>query len=426
MNERFEQGIGGARRAVRELRDAVGPGAGVNAALTELETAVEELEVLAEELELQNEELAATQHELAVEERAYRELFELAPDPYLVTDADGRIEDANRAAADLLGVPRHLLEGRVLAGFVQPETRKEFRRGLLALARNGHARDWDLTIHPRRSPPLIVAAEVNPARDAAGDVCGLRWVLRDVTAARRAQQALQQAFNEATEDYAQLRDIDRWKDAFLAAAAHDLRSPLAVITTGAETLATKPDAGEDVAGIATRIFDHAVRLGRLLDDLLDLDRFTRGAITADRTETDVLALVEDVVEHLDLTGHSVEVRGASVSADLDPLRVEQIVQNLLLNAATHTEPGTPIHVWVVGDRDGVTITVEDEGPGVPTEVRDDLFLPFISVPSHPGDRGGAGIGLSLVNLFAQLHGGQVRVEDREGGGARFVVELPGH
>jgi signal transduction histidine kinase len=77
-----------------------------------------------------------------------------------------------------------------------------------------------------------------------------------------------------------------------------------------------------------------------------------------------------------------------------------------------------------GDGAGAVVVVEDEGPGVPPAVRDDLLLPFVSAASHERDGGGTGIGLSLVDLFAQLHGGEVRVEDLDGGGTRFVVELP--
>lgn len=429
MNSDLDPYMVGARRALERLRgilDAAGPTTVLDEAVEELAAIVEALESTTLELQLQNQELAATQQELAAEERAYRELFEFAPDAYLVTDLSGRITEANRAAAALFDCPQDDLVGRLLVAFIDPARTPDYRQRLLELGRGARARDWELVVRPRRSTGLIVGADVEPARTTTGHVAGLRWTLRDVTDARRAQHALQQAFTTASERYEHLREIDQWKDAFLAAAAHDLRSPLAVIRKGAEALIAGPTEREqDVAQTAEQVRQNADRLQRLLDDLLDLDRFTRGAISAERSPTDVLALVERVVDALDLADHPVTVEGTAVIAELDGARVEQIVQNLLSNAAQHTAAGTAICVRVAGDADVVTIIVEDDGPGVPHGIRDDLFLPFVSVPTHAEDAVSTGIGLSLVDLFVQLHGGRVAVEDGEGGGARFVVELHG-
>jgi signal transduction histidine kinase len=108
--------------------------------------------------------------------------------------------------------------------------------------------------------------------------------------------------------------------------------------------------------------------------------------------------------------------------DVDRAKVERIVENLLNNAARHTPAGTPIEVLVIEEGHGVVVVVEDEGPGVPDDVKDEIFEPFRQGESA---RGGVGIGLSLVQRFAELHGGSACVEDRKGGGARFVVTLPG-
>ena len=112
-----------------------------------------------------------------------------------------------------------------------------------------------------------------------------------------------------------------------------------------------------------------------------------------------------------------------VLVDIDPTKVDRIIENLLLNAARHTPAGTPVHVRVKAQRKGVLLVVEDEGPGVPDPLKDVLFEPFRQGSESSGR--GVGIGLSLVQSFAVLHGGSARIEDRDGGGARFVVELPG-
>ena len=110
--------------------------------------------------------------------------------------------------------------------------------------------------------------------------------------------------------------------------------------------------------------------------------------------------------------------------DVDPGKVERVIENLLVNASRHTPPGTPVHVDVGrGARTAILLVVEDEGPGVPDELKGVLFEPSVRVTTRAG--GGMGIGLSLVQRFAELHGGTAHIEDGEAGGARFVVALPG-
>lgn len=239
-------------------------------------------------------------------------------------------------------------------------------------------------------------------------------------------EGLRDALDETNAELEHLRDLDRWKDAFLAAAAHDLRAPIGVITGAAETLLAHPDLDPSIVRtLVERVRIQAARLDRLLADLFDLDRFTRGAVEAERRPTDVPALVRRVLATIDDHSHPVEVvTSAPITAELDALRVEQIVDNLVRNAVAHTPDGTPIRVIVSSDGRGVRVTVEDEGPGIPEEIRDRLFAPFVTHPAHADDRLGTGIGLSLVQLFAELHGGGATVEDRPGGGTRFVVELP--
>jgi signal transduction histidine kinase len=112
-----------------------------------------------------------------------------------------------------------------------------------------------------------------------------------------------------------------------------------------------------------------------------------------------------------------------VLVEVDPTMIERVIENLLVNAARHTPLGTPVRVSVRDRTDGVELVVEDEGPGIPDDLKLILFESFRQGPGSNG--GGVGIGLSLVKRFAELHGGTARVEDRPGGGARFVIALPG-
>lgn len=420
----------GAIEHARSMADALVEQIGPNPppllgrAVLQLETALEELAVSVEELHEQHTELVTTREALEAERRHFQDLFDGAPDAYLLTDARGMVERSNTRAMELLRTPRASLEGRPLASLVVPAERPAFRSRLNLAAEGQPQRDWTVDIAPRGRPALVVSADVTPGEDATGHV-ELRWLLRDVTAARQAQEALQASFIQSREETEQLRELDRWKDTFLAAAAHDLRSPLAVIATAAESLLNVPDLDPGrQREIVTAIRERSARLQGLLEDLLDLDRFARGTVTADRRPVEVAALVQHVVDDLRVDDHPVEVDVVAVRADLDAMRVEQILTNLLRNAASHTPVGTPIRVAVESTPDAVVLTVEDEGPGLDPELGDTIFSPFVSAPRHAAAGRGTGIGLSLVQLFAQLHGGHVEARNRDGGGACFVVTLP--
>jgi two-component system, OmpR family, sensor histidine kinase KdpD len=177
---------------------------------------------------------------------------------------------------------------------------------------------------------------------------------------------------------------------------------------------------DDLYGV---IEQAGAKAARLVEDLLDLDRLDRGQLEPQLEPTDIIHVAGRLADELPtLAGHPVRVDGPSILVDVDPTMTERIVENLLNNAARHTAPGTPIHVDLVEHTGGVIVVVEDEGDGVPDEIKATIFEPF---QQGEAARGGVGIGLSLVGRFADLHGGSAHVEDRDGGGARFVVVLPG-
>ena len=142
--------------------------------------------------------------------------------------------------------------------------------------------------------------------------------------------------------------------------------------------------------------------------------------------TDVGALARRTVESLDaLADRSIMVFADPVVIAVDPAKVERIVENLLMNAARHTTADRTIWLRVRPEGDGILIAVEDDGPGVPEELREAIFEPFRQGPTSSPHSPGTGIGLSLVGRFAALHGGRAWVEEREGGGASFRVFLAG-
>jgi signal transduction histidine kinase len=218
------------------------------------------------------------------------------------------------------------------------------------------------------------------------------------------------------------------KNTFLEAVSHDLRTPLTSILGSALTLErTELDLPRtDAIDLVQRIAANARKLERLLSDLLDLDRLQRGIITPQRRATDIDALVrhsvDEAVEHWK---RPVALDVQPMTVPIDAAKVERILENLLSNAMRHTPEGTRVWVHAYPQDGGVLLVVEDEGPGVPEDMREAIFEPFRQVPGSRSEHSpGVGVGLSLVKRFAELHGGRVWMQERERGGSSFRVFLP--
>lgn len=227
----------------------------------------------------------------------------------------------------------------------------------------------------------------------------------------------------------QLQDADRRKDEFLAMLGHELRNPLGVIRTTLELLRScEPEA--DAARQVGRIEHQIAHLTRMVDDLLDLSRVSRGRITLKRRPVEIGEVAASALETCRaLTrGRDVEYRpaGEPLWVDGDPVRLEQVVTNLLQNALKYTPADKRIEL-AVARRDGkMALSVRDQGIGIHPEALDRIFETFTQLsPSLERSRGGLGLGLSLVRHLVRLHGGTVSARSEgPGTGSEFVVELP--
>ncbi|MBI3647709.1 MAG: PAS domain-containing protein [Actinobacteria bacterium] len=263
--------------------------------------------------------------------------------------------------------------------------------------------------------------------DDLGNPTHLQGVLFDITEQKLAERALRDSEQREREAAEGLRALDEMKNTFLAAVSHELRSPLTSILGLSITLERQAGTMRegDRSDLLGRLSSNARKLDRLLTDLLDIDRLNRGIVTPRYRVTDVGALVRRTLDALEaLADRTVEVEIEAVTLPVDPAKVERIVENLLVNAAPHTGRDDRIWVRVRPGEGGVMISVDDEGPGVPEELRAAIFEPFRQGPTASKSSPGTGIGLSLVARFAQLHGGRAWVQAREGGGASFRVYLP--
>lgn len=269
----------------------------------------------------------------------------------------------------------------------------------------------------------------SPLTDAQGRVVGLSGVLRDITSEVESEQRLRAALERERRAADQLRRVDEMKTTFLSAVSHELRTPLTSIlgfALTADRALSHRDRDDPVLTYVRRIVANAERLQALISDLLDVDRLAREAPEPRRVRIDVADLVRDLARRADRAGRRlyVEVPG-SCEADVDVLMVERTVHSLLDNALRHTPAGTEVTVRLTADATHLSLVVEDDGPGVPEHERAGLFAPFAqgegaATAANPG----TGIGLALVDRFVRVHGGQVHLDERPGGGARVTVDLP--
>jgi PAS domain S-box-containing protein len=263
-----------------------------------------------------------------------------------------------------------------------------------------------------------------PLHDQHGEIVGALGLVTDVTAQHEQQQALAETLRLERAATEELRRVDELRRLFLQAVSHELRTPLTSVLGFATTLRHRYDQlpRRDALEAAERILQQGQRIERLLDDLLDIERLSRGVVVLDRRELDLAALVTAVAaEHAD---PQVTVEAAPTRAYVDPGKIERIVVNLLSNASRHAGAEAAVRVRLDADPSTARLVVEDDGPGLPDHLKARAFEPFeqgLSASSSASP--GTGIGLTLVAEFARLHGGAAWVEDSELGGARFVVEL---
>ena len=299
----------------------------------------------------------------------------------------------------------------------------------------GEDRSVEYRVISPEGTTVWIRDQVHVVRRARG-VRQLRGLMVDITGRKRAEQALRkserkysEAFRREREAAQRLRSLDEMKNTFLEAVSHDLRTPLTSILGSALTLEQTrfelPRA--EALDLVHRVATNARKLERLLTDLLDLDRLQRGIVSPQRRPTEISDLVRRTVDELeDPAAHAIELDVEDVTVSIDAAKVERILENLLSNAIRHTPAETRIWVTASSKDGGMMLVVEDEGPGVPSDLREAVFEPFRQAPGSSSEHSpGVGVGLSLVRRFSELHGGRAWLDERAGGGASFHVFLPG-
>ncbi|HEY7543913.1 MAG TPA: ATP-binding protein [Blastocatellia bacterium] len=458
----FGKGIKAVQQRVKALREQashVSPEEDIalSEAIEQLQTALEELMVAEEELRQQNEELAAARNELENQKNRYQDLFDFAPDAYIVTDREGTIREANRASSLTFNVPAQFLVGKPLPAFVAEENRKIFRSGLNKLSTLDYTCEMELRMCPRDSKPFDASLKVVPIRDNKGETIGLRWLIRDITERKKeeksiralndelearvlertaeiefANRAKEELLAQAQKAQREAESANRSKDEFLALISHEIRTPLNAVIGWVQILRKKQNNPEMVARAGEIIERNAQAQAQIINDLLEISSMIAGKL---RLEFKCINLASVIQSALDAVQPSAEAKKINLQVESDqevgpvsgdPNRLQQVVWNLLANSIKFTPEGGSVEVALRQTESHACITVTDMGKGISPDFLPYIFDRFRQADATPRRKyGGLGIGLAIVRYLVEMHGGAVSAASAgEGKGTTFTVTLP--
>ena len=462
--DRFAQELKNARKRVNDLsqrKDITEPNKQevLEEGLAELHTSMEELRVAHEALTHQNEELVLTRNKLEAERQRYLNLFDFAPDGYLVTTLEGIILEANRAAAEMLAIAQRFLVGKLLINFIAEAERHDFR-SLLNQYNQVHSelpQEIEVRLHSRDGKSFDAGLTLSPVYNNHGRIEALRWLVRDITERKQAEEKiralnaeLEQKVKERTaqleaanrlkdellvseqEARVEAENANRGKDEFLAMVSHELRTPLNSMLGWIHILRTPSSSEANRTQAIDVIERNAKSQSQIIDDILEVSRIIAGKFSLNMQVIDLAPVIHAAI---DSVRYLAEPKAIEINSHLavdiepvlgDPTRLQQVVWNLLLNAIKFTQPGGRIEVKLERAGDEARITVSDTGRGIMPD-----FMPYIFDRFRQADASttrqyrGLGLGLAIVRHIVEMHGGRVQAaSDGEDKGSAFMVYLP--
>jgi two-component system CheB/CheR fusion protein len=341
-------------------------------------------------------------------------------EPFVVLDSDLRVKTANRSFYDTFQVSKSETENRLVYDLGNGQWDIPALRHLLdeVLSRNESVHDFEVqhSFPDLGRKTMLLNARPFPPESKHPELILL--AVEDVTALRERAD--------------QLAEASRHKDEFLATLAHELRNPLAPIRNSVHYLSMDGLTADDVNMARDVIARQLNVMVRLVDDLLDVSRYSRNKLDIRKERVELAAVVESAVESsrslIDQSGHelTVSMPSAPLLLDADPIRLAQVLSNLLNNAAKYTPPGG--RIWLTAERkeSGVVVCVRDNGIGIHNDMLVRVFEMFTQVDGAlEQSQGGLGIGLTLVKKLVELHDGSIHAQsDGIDQGSEFVIRLP--
>ncbi|MBE9180862.1 PAS domain-containing sensor histidine kinase [Oculatella sp. LEGE 06141] len=394
-------------------------------AIGELSTSLEELYTAAEELYVQHEELSEAYRVLELKWGQYQELFEFAPDAYLVTDAAGVIRNANQAASALLKIEPKFLSGKPLVLFVAASDRLLFSTRLSQLAHLALLDPWLLHLQCRNGEVAKVEATVSLVCDSDGQPTAFRWQLRH--SPDRTQPP-----TGRNHSYTAEQELSDLKARFVRTMSHEFRTPLHVIQMASHLLERYGhNLSQEQQQQCLQKIPLAVRsLTRMLEKILAYGKTQASPPTVAPRCLNLYQFCRDLVEpyqanatgveriHLDWVGNCEFV-------EFDPSLLQQILNNLLSNALNYSAAESIVYLRLTCEPEQLIVQIQDQGIGIPLDEQARLVLPFHR--AHNAETiPGTGLGLTIAQHAVEVWGGTIAIESELNQGSTFTVWLPLH
>jgi len=354
-----------------------------------------------------------------------------ADDAIISKTLEGRITSWNGAAERLFGYTEREVLGQPIT-IIIPRERLFEEDEILRRLRLGQSIEHFETERCAKDGRLIpISLTVSPIRARDGRVVGASKIARDISERKRLEAERDELRRLEQAALAQARLANQVKDEFLAMLAHELRNPVGVIVNALAVL-ERPDAVRPQQDRARGLIGRQARhLARLLDDLLDVARIGGRLVDLERVPVDLRNALEQAVE---MERHRIEgkrqrltmsVSAEPVTVSGDPVRLAQIIGNVLNNASKYTPVDGAIRLSLGVEGEDAVLVVADNGIGIPPDKIEAIFELFVQAnPTLARTEGGLGIGLTLVRHLVELHGGRIEARNEPRGGARFIVRLP--
>jgi len=363
-------------------------------------------------------EIERTQTALRTSDRLYRAIGESIDYGVWMCDADGRAVYMSASFLRLVGKTQEQCRNFGWLTALEPDEAKATLTAWRACVAEGQLWNREYRLRDAGGHWHPVLARGVPVRDDAGAIVLWAGIHLDISDLKGKEAAL--------------HDADRRKDDFLATLAHELRNPLAPIRLAARAFVSQQIDSEERRTSAAIIERQVRTMAALLDDLLDVSRITRGRLELKRRRVTLTSVIDAAVETarplIEARRHafSITLPDAAPEIEVDPLRLSQVLANLLTNAAKYTDPGGVIELKVERREAQIAIFVRDSGIGLSPDALTHVFEMFSQVDAViDRSQGGLGIGLALVKGLVELHGGSVHAQsDGLGRGAEFCVFLP--
>jgi PAS domain S-box-containing protein len=345
-------------------------------------------------------------------------IIEASEDAVVSKTLDGRITSWNASAEHIFGYTAAEAVGRSIEMII-PSDRLDEEREIIRRLRRGERVEHFETVRRTKDGRLLdVSLSISPVRDDAGRIVGASKIARDISDRKRVEQELEES--------------NRRKDEFLAILAHELRNPLAPVRNAARYLQLKGPTDPELRRPVDMIERQVAQMARLIDDLLDVSRITRGTLELRRervASADILEVAVDASrDELQAKGHRLRIDAPRepIQLNADRERLVQVLSNLIGNAAKYTPSGGKIELRIaVEPPTTLVVSVKDNGIGIPPSKLTEIFDLFARVDQSLERQDGLGIGLTLARQLVELHGGTIEARSAGiGHGSEFLLKLP--